>query len=190
VTAAERLRLFVAADVPDDHLARIHELTTELRAQLRDARWIPQANQHITLKFLGATDEDTLIDVKRVCAEVADAYSSVAIRLSRLGAFPNARRARVVWIGIDDPHGLLGRLAAALDDGFRALGFAPEERAYTPHLTLARLKSPAPVGDFASALPEVEWEPFGIDHLSLYRSRLSPRGAVYELLERFALAPG
>jgi 2'-5' RNA ligase len=91
-------------------------------------------------------------------------------------------------MGINDPDDLLGRLAAALDEGLRVLGFAAEERAYTPHLTLARLKSPAPVGDLATTLPEADWEPIEVDHLSLYRSRLSPRGAVYELLEKFPLA--
>ncbi|MEA2485644.1 MAG: 2,3-cyclic 3-phosphodiesterase [Actinomycetota bacterium] len=184
----ERLRLFVAVDVPDDHLARVEGVTAELRKRLAGARWTPPANQHITLKFLGATAEDDLPDVKHVCAGVAGAHSSAMINLSGLGAFPNARRARVVWMGINDPDDLLGRLAAALDEGLRVLGFAAEERAYTPHLTLARLKSPAPVGDLATTLPEADWEPIEVDHLSLYRSRLSPRGAVYELLEKFPLA--
>jgi RNA 2',3'-cyclic 3'-phosphodiesterase len=189
VTVGERLRLFVAVDVPGDLLAQVEGLTAGVRKRLPGARWTPPANQHVTLKFLGATAEDDLLDVKRVCAGVAGGYSSAMINLSGLGAFPNARRARILWMGINDPEGLLGRLASGLDEGLHALGFAPEERAYTPHLTLARLKSPAPVGDLATALPEVDCEPFEIDHLSLYRSHLSPRGAVYELLEKFALAP-
>jgi 2'-5' RNA ligase len=188
VTPGERLRLFVAADVPDDHLARINELTSELRARLHDARWTEPANQHVTLKFLGATLAEDLAGVTGVCAAVAAAHISAPIRFSGLGAFPGPRRARVLWMGIDDSDGLLQRLATALDEGFRALGFAPEDRPYTPHLTLGRLKSPASVADLLSVLVAVDSEPITIDHLSLYRSRLSPRGAVYEQLSEFALA--
>jgi 2'-5' RNA ligase len=188
VTSGERLRLFVAADVPADHLARINELTSELRARLPDARWTEPANQHVTLKFLGATPAESLAGVTRVCATVAAAHGSASIRFSGLGAFPNPRRARVVWMGIDDSNGLLERLATTLDAGFRGLGFAPEERAYTPHLTLARFKSPASVGDLLNVAVAEDWEPTAIDHLSLYRSRLSPRGAAYQQLGQFALA--
>jgi RNA 2',3'-cyclic 3'-phosphodiesterase len=188
VTPTERLRLFVAADVPRDHLAWVERLTTGLRARFPDARWTPPANQHITLKFLGAADADMLPDLIRICGDVGNTHTPGRVTFRGLGAFPNPRRAKVVWMGIDDPDGLLGGLAAALDDGLSGLGFAPEERAYTPHLTLARLKVPAPVGDLATVLPELDWKPIEIEHLSLYRSRLSSRGAVYELLEKFPLA--
>jgi 2'-5' RNA ligase len=97
------------------------------------------------------------------------------------------RRVRVLWIAIEDPDSLLPRLAASLDRGFAALGFAPEERAYTPHLTLARFKSPAPV-DGARFPGVAELAPIEIDHMTLYRSRMSSKGAVYEPLDRFALA--
>lgn len=187
MTSGERLRLFVAVDVPPDHLARVQELTAPLRAALDGARWTPESNQHITVKFLGSTPSERLAEVAGVCAEVASMHASVQVHLNRLGAFPNLRRARVLWMGIDDPDGLLERMAGALDGGFEALGYAREARAYTPHLTLARMKFPAPIRE---PLPVVDTElpPFSVDHLSLYRSRLSPRGAMYEALERFALA--
>jgi RNA 2',3'-cyclic 3'-phosphodiesterase len=178
----------VAADVPDDDLARLHDLTGDLRQRLPHARWTTPENQHITLKFLGATHTELLPDVMRACAEVAAMHRAARIRLSGLGAFPNGRRARVVWIGVDDDDGLLHRLAEALDEGLSPLGFAPEDRAYRPHLTLARLKSPAPVGDLETVLSGVGWKPISVDHLSLYRSHLSPRGAVYERLQEFGLA--
>jgi 2'-5' RNA ligase len=187
MTTGERLRLFVAVDVPADRLAHLHELTAELRATLDGARWTPEGNQHITVKFLGATASERLGEIVTVCAEVAAKHASAQVRLHQMGAFPSLRRARVLWMGVDDADGLLQSLAGALDRGFEALGYAPEQRSYTPHLTLARMKSPAPVRGPLPVMP-AELSAIPIEHLSLYRSRLSPRGAVYELLQRFALA--
>jgi RNA 2',3'-cyclic 3'-phosphodiesterase len=187
MTTGERLRLFVAVDLPADRLAYLHDLTAELRAALAGARWTSQSNEHITVKFLGATASERLGEVAVVCAEVAATHTSGMGRLTQVGAFPNLHRARVLWMGIDDPDGLLGSLAGALDRGFETLGYAPEQRSYTPHLTLARMKTPTPIGGPLPMMPP-ELSAIPIDHLSLYRSRLSPRGAVYELLEQFALA--
>lgn len=184
----ERLRLFVAADVPTSALAPIDARTAELRMQLPEARWTPASNQHVTLKFLGATPAEEVDAVSRVCALVAAGCQPASVRLTGFGAFPSARRARVLWIGIEDPDGILQRLAIALDRDLEPLGFAAEERPYRPHLTLARLKSPARVADLLTAAPAPGLQPFAIDHVSLYRSRLSPRGAQYELLQQFALA--
>jgi 2'-5' RNA ligase len=177
----------VAVDVPSDHLTRVEEVTGPLRAALDGARWIAESNQHITVKFLGSTPSERLAEVVGVCAKVASAHASAQVDLNGLGAFPNLRRARVLWMGIDDPDGILERVAGALDRGFEALGYAREARAFTPHLTLARMKSPAPIRGPLPVMP-TELAPFSVDHLSLYRSHLSPRGAVYEALERFALA--
>ncbi|MDP9234003.1 MAG: RNA 2',3'-cyclic phosphodiesterase [Actinomycetota bacterium] len=187
MTSGERLRLFVAVDVPTDHLARVQELTAPLRAELGGARWTSESNQHITVKFLGSTPSERLAEVAEVCADVAARHASAEVHLNGLGAFPSLRRARVLWMGIDDPDGVLQRVAGALDRGFEALGYAREPRVYTPHLTLARMKSPAPIRGPLPVMP-TQLSPFSIDHLTLYRSRLSPRGAVYEVLERFALA--
>ena len=187
MTSGERLRLFVAVDVPTDRLARVQELTAPLRAELDGARWTPGSNQHITVKFLGSTPSERLADVVAVCAEVASTHASAQVHLNGLGAFPSLHRARVLWVGIDDTDGVLQGVAGALDRRFESLGYAREARAYTPHLTLARMKSATPIRPPLPVMP-TELSPFSIDHLTLYRSRLAPRGAVYEALERFALA--
>jgi 2'-5' RNA ligase len=184
---AERLRLFVAADIDAPHLTRIQELTGELQGSLPPARWIPRENQHITLKFLGATSPDLLGAVSGVCAAVAARHGKERVSLSRLGAFPNPARARVLWVGVVDRAEILERLASDLDRGFTPLGFTAEARGFTPHLTLARFKAPARLGALPAFSTE-ELPPVSVDHLSLYRSRLSPRGAVYELIDSFALA--
>jgi RNA 2',3'-cyclic 3'-phosphodiesterase len=187
MTNEERLRLFVAADVPDRHLSRIAELTEELRDLWPSARWTAAENQHVTLKFLGPTTVGGLGEVRRVSTHVAEQNPRSKIWLSQFGAFPNQRRARVLWIGIADPYGSLRRAASDLDLEFESLGYRAEERAFTPHLTLARFKVPTRIDALPTlAVDELPAVPF--EHLSLYRSRLSPRGAVYELLDNFALA--
>jgi RNA 2',3'-cyclic 3'-phosphodiesterase len=187
VSSGQRLRLFLAADVPGDHLTRLHEAATELRRAFPQARWIPEGNQHVTLKFLGATAPEQVPKVAGVCGSVAASHQQARVHLGALGAFPSMRRARVLWIAIEDSDSLLTRLATSLDRGLATLGFAAEERAYTPHLTLARLKSPAPV-DGARFPGVAELAPIHIDHMTLYRSRVSSKGAVYEPLDHFALA--
>ena len=186
MTEIPKLRLFVALAVPEAELAKVEAATAELKEQLRGARWVPRANQHVTLKFLGATSSDRLDAVARVCALVARSHSSGHARLSHLGAFPSARRARVLWVGLEDPARLPGRLADDLADAFEPLGYGRENRPFTPHLTLARFKDPRPL----PALPELpgRLEPFPISEIELFSSRLHPGGARYELIERFPLA--
>lgn len=188
MSPSERLRLFVAVDVPQEHLSRIEELTADVGGSLRSARWTPIQNQHITLKFLGATAPELVVDVVKVCTEVVRAYRPFQVWLSGLGAFPNSRRARVLWLGIEDPYQGLEGMAGDLDRRLEPLGFAVEKRAYTPHVTLARFKTGERLQDPLPQLLTDDLEPIWVDRVSLYRSRVSSAGAVYESLESFALA--
>jgi RNA 2',3'-cyclic 3'-phosphodiesterase len=183
----ERLRLFVAADVPGDRLAAVQRSTSALRRALGDARWVAPANQHVTLKFLGYVTSDLLPAVQEACALVARSHRPARVGLAPLGAFPSPRRARVVWAGLDDPGGLLASLAAALDGALEPLGFAAEKRAFTPHLTLARLKSPRRLDEPFPELGPAALAPFDVDAVALYQSHLSPKGARYEVIEGFPL---
>jgi 2'-5' RNA ligase len=183
---AEKLRLFVAFDVPEPFREALQEIVEPLRDALTGARWTNVADQHVTLRFLGWVPAEARSDVDAVCREVAGRREPADLSLGDLGTFPSTRRARVLWAGIEDLTGLTPGLAADLDAGFRTLGFEPEQRSYTPHLTLARIKRPRPLGD----LPQVPSEARGIFRLEevvLYRSHLSPKGARYELVERFPL---
>jgi 2'-5' RNA ligase len=180
---ARPLRLFVAADIPDDVRGPLAEAIEPLRERLPSARWTPAANWHVTLKFLGSTQprlvEWVTESVERAVSTAAPFRTSVA----GLGAFPSARRARVVWVGLDDPGGAFGALAAALD-GALAREFEPEKRSFSAHLTVARLRDPAAV---PGELPAVESASFDVDRVVLYRSRLQRPAPVYEPLASFPL---
>ena len=185
MTEARSLRLFLAVSVPQGHLDWTQEQVVRLRERWPDARWIPAENQHVTLKFLGAASADLLDPIAAACHEAAQTRTPGTVSLGGLGVFPSSKRARVLWVGLDDPAGLLASVAGGLDEALARLGFEPEARAFSPHLTVARFKRPTPVGELPSLPPSPGH--FPVAGLGLWRSHLSPKGARYERLATFAL---
>ncbi len=177
---AKPLRVFVAFDVPQEALDAVERAETPLRELHPRARWVPRQNRHVTLKFLGATWPRLAGWVHETVREVAARSEPARTRVTGLGAFPNARRARVLWVGLDDPEGRLARLAASLDEAL-AREFAPEKRGFTAHLTIARFEPPVSLEGLETA--PVESHPFAVDRIVLYRSHLRRPGPVYEPLE-------
>ena len=175
----DKLRLFTAVRVPRDQLQWLDSEVGGLKG-LPGARWAPLDNQHVTLNFLGWVPAGSLARVVSSVDGVAARHSPAEASLGGLGAFPSPRRARVLWAGIDDPAALLPSLSLGLGLALQAVGYEPEEREYTAHLTLARFKTPRPL----EALPELPAPPggFTVDRVTLYRSRLSPSGARYEIV--------
>lgn len=185
------LRLFVAVRPPRRHVDAVAGVVRTLEASIPGARWADAANLHVTLKFLGATPPDALDAVVAACRTAAARPAPSEVAIAGLGAFPSVRRARVVWAGVRDPDRLLRRLAGRLDRKLAPLGFIAEKREFHAHLTLARLRAPAPVGDALAAASLPELDPFTVSEIVLYRSHLSPRGARYEAVAAFPVgSPG
>jgi 2'-5' RNA ligase len=175
--------------MPEQVGMALEEAVRPWRELLGTGRWVPRENWHVTLKFLGRTWPRLLPLVEVACREVAGSVAPFELRLSGLGVFPGPGKARVLWAGLDDRDGRLTEIAAGLDAAL-AKEFAPEKRAFTPHLTVARFNPPVPLRDHAESLAatEIDAPGFMVDRLVLYRSHLSPRGARYEALEEFSLA--
>jgi RNA 2',3'-cyclic 3'-phosphodiesterase len=181
---AKPLRLFVAFDVPPAVRDAAEVSVAPWRERFPRAKWVPKQNQHVTLKFLGSTWPRLVPWVHGTVAEVAQAHAPVRTRVLGLGAFPNARRARVLWVGLDDTATDLARIAAGLDEAL-SREFAPEKHGFTPHLTVARFEPPVEFEGLADA--DLVSEPFEIDRIVLYRSHLRRPAPVYEELGTFAL---
>lgn len=185
------MRLFLAIEIPERHRLSVERAVQPLRLRIRGARWVPRESWHVTLKFLGEVPEGRLEEVRAIAASVCRGSRPTVSRLTELGVFPSLRRARVLWVGLEDPGGILASAAAALEEAYGRAGFRQESRAWHPHLTVARLRVPGPVGpsleeaDVASLDPS----PVEVGEVVLFRSHLSPRGATYEALERFPLGP-
>lgn len=174
-------------DIPSDRLETLAAALSPRRSLLEGARWTKPENQHVTLKFLGWVDGPRLDELSAAIEPRGRAHEAAPLRLTELGAFPSERRARVLWVGLDDPAGLLVSLATAIDDALSPLGFERESRAFKPHLTLARLKRPASVSALVAKPLDAGTLPFVVDHLALYRSYLHPQGARYEVLKTYPL---
>jgi RNA 2',3'-cyclic 3'-phosphodiesterase len=173
---AKPLRLFVAAEVPDDVRAAVAGAVAPLRERFPKARWVPAENQHVTLKFLGSTYPRLVDRLSATVGEVASRHAPFITRVEDLGVFPNARRARVLWAGLDDADLSFGRLAADLDEAL-SKEFKPEKRAFTAHLTVARFEPTVTVDPDEIAF---ESEPFEVGRIVLFRSHLRRPAPMYE----------
>jgi 2'-5' RNA ligase len=173
---AKPLRLFVAAEVPDEVRTAVASAIAPLCDRFPKARWVPAENQHVTLKFLGSTYPRLVDWVSATVGEVAARHAPFITRVEDLGAFPNARHARVLWAGLDGADLSFGRLAADLDEAL-SKEFEPEKRAFTPHLTVARFEPPVTVEPDEIAF---ESEPFEVGRIVLFRSHLRRPAPTYE----------
>jgi RNA 2',3'-cyclic 3'-phosphodiesterase len=180
-------RLFTAVAISDE--ARATLAAVAARAPV-PGRWVPAANLHVTLRFIGGV---TAAKVPEIAAALAQVRAPAgALALAGVGAFPahaSARTPRILWAGVA-PHAPLAALKAAIDG---ALGPDPEARAYTPHVTLARLpdtRGPAreALTQFLAAETSLASAPFAVASFVLYESRTSPGGSIYTPLARYPLA--
>jgi 2'-5' RNA ligase len=182
------MRLFTAIDVPPDVLASVVALLERLKPTAR-IKWSPASNMHITTKFIGEWPEQRL-------AELTDALAAlpprppIPIAIRNLGFFPNPHSPRVFWAGIEAPPEL-AQLAGDTDRATVTLGIASEDRAFAPHLTLARIKEPVPLQKLRQEIAAVESLDFGsftADRFCLYQSRMQKAGSVYTKLSEFPLS--
>jgi 2'-5' RNA ligase len=149
--------------------------------------WSPPANLHITTKFIGEWPETRLPEMM-TALEGIPSRPVIAVAVRRVGFFPNPHSPRVFWCGVEAP--CLETLAADTDRAASALGIEPEKRAFSPHLTLARIKEPVPLQPLRekiAALPSLDFGAFEVNNFFLYLSKLSPKGSVYTKLREFPL---
>ena len=180
------IRSFIAIELPAEVTTKLEQIQNILKSPRYDfVKWVPASNIHITLKFLGNIRPTKIDDVVAVMDRISRTYSPFELEIGDIGAFPNLNNPRVLWIGVDGDIDKLRALQTSLEDGLAGVGFAKELRAFTPHLTLARLRehiSPADRREFRELImtksPRVSHR-FLVTALSLMRSQLQSSGAVY-----------
>jgi 2'-5' RNA ligase len=188
-------RLFAALDLPPAVREALAEVTAYLRDQLprNGVRWVRPAGIHLTLRFYGDVTNEQAPHLQTSLAKAARGVAPIALELSGLGVFPNAVAPRVVWVGIAGDLEPLQKIQTALEADARALGFTPETRPFTPHLTLGRvnqLRAPEKqrLSQLLKETPVKSPGRFTLDRLSLIKSDLKPAGAVYTPLFTATLA--
>ncbi len=181
------IRSFVAVELPDEARVALADLQEDLKAQVppKTVRWTRPASIHLTLQFLGDVAPGVVEPIAGALRGVCADYAPFTFELRDLGVFPNPNRPRIVWVGVAEPSGTLIALQKEVTQSLEPLGFEPEKRAYTPHLTIGRAdrrasrRELAEVGELVTrsevgALCQVQ-----VEHITLMKSDLQPGGAVY-----------
>jgi RNA 2',3'-cyclic 3'-phosphodiesterase len=156
-----------------------------MRSRTQAARWIPPQNLHVTMMFLGNVADDAIEPIATALASAASSAQAGSTRLEGVGAFPNPKRPRVLWVGLNDPSEVLARLAASVGDALEPLGFVREQRRFRPHVTIARIPRPTPMDLDGIAVEPLE---VPVREVVLMRSHLGKGSARYEALMRWPLA--
>jgi 2'-5' RNA ligase len=185
---ARPLRLFVAVDIPHDVREALSRLQSDLKQRdLARLRWVRPEGVHLTLKFLGDTPAEKVPAIEQALATAVRGRAPLRLALGKTGTFGSRRRPRVLWLDITGDVQRLGELQLAVDRALVDAGFPPEDRKFSPHLTLARVSQPAPpeAAESISQALEAVTPPqreFEVSEVLLMRSTLQPGGAVYTRL--------
>jgi 2'-5' RNA ligase len=182
-------RLFCAVELPDDVRARLQEHIARLRKEFPDAAasWSRVENIHLTLKFFGNVAVDRIPQISAAATRTTEQFSKFEIEVGKTGVFPRPSRPQVLWIGVSDPSGQLSKLQQQFESECAAAGFEKEERAYRPHLTIARLRKPET--RLANTHLQMTFDPIAVkvNELILFRSELSSKGSRYTALSHHHL---
>jgi RNA 2',3'-cyclic 3'-phosphodiesterase len=180
------VRLFVALDLREDVRESMRELIASLQQKAKNARWVRPEGMHVTLKFIGHTDAANLDSIKAALAKV-HSPKPVDMHFRGVGFFPNDRRPRVVWCGIEASPNLAG-IASQIENALEPLGIERESRDFSPHLTLARFNQPGRADELSRAAKELQSRDFGSareTEFHLFESITRPSGAEYKKLASY-----
>ena len=186
------IRSFLAFELPLEIKDIVARVSGELRKSNLDLKWVKVDNIHLTVVFLGNVQMADMEAIGDEAGKVCLKTGSFGISLVGMGVFPNTRRPRVVWIGVDEPTGTLSRLQQDVEQNIAPLGFPAERRKFSPHLTLGRVKrgrSPAELealGEYATRA-RVRVGEMEVGAVYLMRSDLRPTGALYTELAQCPL---
>ena len=183
VKTAHEWRVFCAVELPDAVRARLEDHVRRLRKEVPEAlaSWSRVENIHLTLKFFGNVEVKRIEKISAAADRVVKQFSTFQIGVGGTGVFPRPSRPQVLWIGVSDPSGQLSALQEKFEDECAARGFEKENRAYHPHLTIARLRKPEGARHLAEAHLAMQFETIDVElkELVVFRSELSPKGSKY-----------
>ena len=186
-------RTFCAVELPNEVRKQLEEHILKLRQDVPDAAasWSRVENIHLTLKFFGNVALDRIPVISAAATRTVAEFSTFRIGIGNTGVFPKPSRAQVLWIGVSDPSGKLSALQERLENECAAEGFTKEDRAYRPHLTIARIRRPEGARQLADAHLQTNFPITNIDlnELILFRSELSPRGSKYTRISTHPIRP-
>jgi len=185
-------RLFFAIDLPLETIASVERLIEAVNdIPPVHVRWVHSVNLHITLKFLGDVENEKIFDICDVASKVFADFGPINLSVEGMGLFPNHDNPKVVWLGVHGNTEELAKMEYNLSAGLEKLGYPPDQRKFTAHLTIGRVKNESVRGKLVRLARKYHDAYIGdasADSVALYESKLNPGGAIYSLVERFSLS--
>ena len=190
----EQVRSFIAIGLPDELKQELAGLEARLQSGGQSGvKWVDPYAIHLTLKFLGSVAVDRIDEITKAMEEATRGIAPFQLKLRELGVFPNLRRVQVAWVGLNGEVDKLGQLQQRIESSLVPLGFAPESRKFTPHLTLARLRNQASLNErqaFGQLIASTKFEAIHsiqVDAVNLMKSQLTREGAIYSRISSVGL---
>lgn len=183
------IRTFIAIKIPVEVKEQLKAAQALLNRNFRAVSWARPESIHLTLKFLGEIDDTRTVEVGAALEEAARGVNPFSLTVEGVGGFPTPAHPRVIWAGINE-NPELSRLQDNIEKGLSHIGFETEERPFSPHLTLCRIKSPADSRGLSRLLAEVKPQikaEFGVSSFTLFKSVLHAKGAEYSALREITL---
>ena len=184
-------RIFVAVDISDEARRKVFEYMKALQREFQGLRvgWERAEKLHLTLKFLGETNEKQLSELIEIVRETAREISNFKLQIKNTGVFPSLRNARILWLGVKDESQSLWQISRILETECEPLGFPKEKRNFKAHLTIARLREPHKSKEIADKHLQNGFEPveFEASAIVIYESKLQSNGSIYSVVSKFAL---
>ena len=187
---ADKIRTFVACELPGEVRSAIGQIQEVLRQHRLRLKWVRPENIHLTLQFLGDVSAQRIEAIAGGIEKAVQGHCPLMLSAKGVGAFPSLRRARVIWVGIGGQVEQLKQLQASVAGGLTDVGFPKEKRAFKGHLTIARVKHAIETRQLTEALSAhagFETAAFGVDQVAVMRSQLRPDGPVYTRLKTIKL---
>jgi RNA 2',3'-cyclic 3'-phosphodiesterase len=194
LTEFESLRAFLAIEPPETLRQAMAALQSRLKYSLSGAiSWVRPEGIHLTLKFFGNIAQTDIVRISAAVGPVAARFAPLNLEVRRLGLFPDSRRPRVLWLGLEGDLSALKALQKDCDGELTRYGFSREDREFRAHLTLARIKSTKGLSGLDRLLTKGETYEAGrfqASGLTLFRSQLTPQGAIYSELAAYPFLSG
>ncbi len=183
------LRLFIATPLGQQVEQHLASIIDDLRPRSDSVKWVKARNIHLTLRFLGDTDDRLVPGISSLLNNVVAQVGTIQSQIDCLGGFPDLRRPRVIWAGINGGVEELSKLAQQIELGVRELGFETESKEFKAHLTLGRVRDVNKLGTLAEYLTSYRMKPnvLSFDRVVLFKSTLTPQGPIYERLHEAKL---
>ena len=174
-------RCFIAIEIPETIRKSVGDIIEILKKSGSDIKWVTPENIHITIQFLGETEESLIAAIKESLEKILAPHRPFCIKIADTGCFPDGRRPRIIWVGMEESQNLI-HLYKDIANEMTRFGYQKEERAFTPHITIGRVKSQRNMGELLKRLDEFKGRSiagFEVQKITLMKSELKPSGAKY-----------